>query len=524
MNALVEQFANNPTTSLTSGIDGVVTVIPVSSVAQFPSSTRFRLLIDGELMLVVKIDSIAKTFTVQRGIEGTIAAAHLASASVHGVLTKEALTRITSGPIQQEINRVKGDELFLMSCHQSSDQLTYLMASCDGKDWSLINPNPIMIPGSGNQRDPSIFKIRNKYWIAHTNSTNTYFTVLSSVDLINWTVVTNVSMTGIAGLNLVWAPEWFVDDDESVHVFVSCSTGGSTTNFQLYEVHPTNLTMTTWSAPALITGTALPANIIDPFVVKKAGFYYIWYKENTAQYIEYMKSASLTVGYTVQQSGNWAAFGTPREAPCLVQVDSTTWRIYINNISGLNSISVLYSESTNDWASWSAPVAVTSPWVIAHPTVVRAVDIPTLRNVIGSLINNLKTEGAVVNLSANQSIPNNVATPITFASMSIDQFGAWNPATPTRLTFPSTGWYTGVLHVKWADAAGGKRVLDTRINGTIYVGGISAEATTNHPGPDSLGTFIYFATRGDYVELAVFQNQGGAVNVTSAVMTITKLP
>lgn len=70
--------------------------------------------------------------------------------------------------------------IFLMSCHNSADEIAYLLASEDGKDWSLLHKDPISTPASGNQRDPAIVKIGGTFWIAHTNSTNTYFTVLSS--------------------------------------------------------------------------------------------------------------------------------------------------------------------------------------------------------------------------------------------------------------------------------------------------------------------------------------------------------
>ena len=81
-------------------------------------------------------------------------------------------------------------------------------------------------------------KFDDKYWICHTNSTGTFFTILYSMNLSEWYKGVDVSMTGIASVFRVWSPEWFLDSDNSVHIFAACSTGTSTSNFQIFEVHP----------------------------------------------------------------------------------------------------------------------------------------------------------------------------------------------------------------------------------------------------------------------------------------------
>lgn len=524
MQQIIEKYANNPLTALDGAITNSDTVITVDSVDTFPSTGNFRLLIHSEILKVTKVDATNKQFTVERGVENSVAVSHVDNSVIHGILTKIAIDNIISGPIGNQDNR--GSDLFLMCCHQSIDELIYLMVSVDGKDFSLIDLDPILIPGSGNQRDPSILKYNDIYWLVHTNSTNSYFTLLSSTNLKDWTAVTNVSLSAISGLNLVWAPNWFVDKetDGSIHVFVSCSTGGLTTNFQLYELHPTDLVgLSTWSSPMIISGTSLRANMIDPYCVKKGDYYNIFYKDDDSDYVEYMRSTSLTSGYVKIGVTNWAGWSSPREAPCLIKIDSSTWRMYLNEHSGLNSVAIYWSESVDDWATWSTPIPIESPWVAAHPDIVRVTDFPTARNILGSIITNSKTKGSLIRRTATQSISNTTTTAIIFDTEDRDDLNGWLSGTnPTRFTINTTGWYDLAAHIKWADFTGGKRVFDLRINGSNFPMSNSAEASSNHQGPDTPVAMTYYFTKGDYIELTVWQNSGSSVNVTAVQLYISR--
>lgn len=412
--------------------------------------------------------------------------------------------------------------IFLMSCHDSADEIAYLLVSEDGKDWSNLHKDPILTPVSGNQRDPAIIKIGNTFWIAHTNSTNTYFTILSSSDLKQWNIICNVDMTNIANLYYVWGPQWFIDEDGSTHIFVCCSTNGLTTNFQIYEVHPTNDTMTTWSSPVLITITG-ENNIIDPYMVLKDGTYYLWYKEEDTDYIQYASSATLLGTYTNIETGDWAGFGTPRESPCLIQLDSDTWRIYVNEHSGFDSIAVYYSDSTDDWITWSTPIAITSSWIIGAPTVIKLTDVNSLAKITGTFISGNRKRGTRINRSTNQSIPNSTGTPISFTTVERDELDVYDAGDPTKIIVKHSGWYSISGHVKCADTSGGKRVVDIRINGTDYIISSSLEATVGLPGPDVQDAIFYFLDTGDYIELIIWQNQGGAINVTAAQLSVVEI-
>jgi len=84
-----EQYANNAQTTLAAAIAAADTTITVSSAAGFPSQPQFRIRIDNELLLVTAVSGT--TWTVQRGVEGTTAAAHASGATVTHVLTAPRL-------------------------------------------------------------------------------------------------------------------------------------------------------------------------------------------------------------------------------------------------------------------------------------------------------------------------------------------------------------------------------------------------------------------------------------------------
>ena len=69
-------------TVLTVAIDSIVTSLPVKDPATVPFAKTFLIQIDNEQMLVNKVDAGAKTMTVTRGYNGTVAAAHGNKASV----------------------------------------------------------------------------------------------------------------------------------------------------------------------------------------------------------------------------------------------------------------------------------------------------------------------------------------------------------------------------------------------------------------------------------------------------------
>lgn len=93
----LELFSNKATTSLSLAVSSTTaTAITVVAGTGFPAaatgSSQFRISIDNELLLVTNV--VGTTWTVVRGIEGTVAATHAAAATVSYALTRNALSRL----------------------------------------------------------------------------------------------------------------------------------------------------------------------------------------------------------------------------------------------------------------------------------------------------------------------------------------------------------------------------------------------------------------------------------------------
>lgn len=84
-----EQFANNAASPLVLAISVGTTSLQVALASSFPTLPQFRIIVDGEIMLVTGV--AGSTFTVTRGVEGTAAVQHAAGAIVTHILTAGAL-------------------------------------------------------------------------------------------------------------------------------------------------------------------------------------------------------------------------------------------------------------------------------------------------------------------------------------------------------------------------------------------------------------------------------------------------
>jgi hypothetical protein len=275
--------------------------------------------------------------------------------------------------------------IFLASCFRNATLDLWLLWSDNGKAFSQIGSGALYSPGC--VRDPSIVSYHGRYYVAHTNvsfGVSTTFSVAVSDDLISWSHVIDVDMTSIVGVAHVWAPEWFIDDDGSLYIFVSCNTnaGDPVGGFKLYEVHPTSEDFLSWSVPAEVTGTGLRSSMVDPFVVKFNGKYHIWYKYSGDEHVEYMSSDNLISDYTITESGDWAGWGSGLEGSSLVRIDYKTWRIYFDKYTEQG---IYYSESVDDWANWTAKALITAPFTPAHPTVIQSRDLDLFRDLLNAI-------------------------------------------------------------------------------------------------------------------------------------------
>lgn|SRR5215471_2410644 len=125
--------------------------------------------------------------------------------------------------------------------------------------------------------------------------------------------------------------------------------------------------------------------------------------------------------------------------------------------------------------------------------------------------------GARVNRSVVQSIPSNLWTAIIFDRVRWDSSGHWSAANPTRLTCKVAGTYVVVGNVMMSTGgAGTVRYAIVMVNGVVSspgpgwvgVGGQSSPTIASNV---TVPTVVQLNV-GDYVELAVLQDSGGALN------------
>jgi hypothetical protein len=223
----------------------------------------------------------------------------------------------------------------------------WIYTSTDATNFTLFCNTGYSGP-TGVLRDPSIMKYTDgKYYIAFTTQSWTTssisFAIASSSDLANWTYLTTVD-AGVTNTYYTWAPEWFIDGD-TVYLIVNLGPSGS---MKPYVYTAQNSALTSWSSAVDMN---IGTNHIDTFVVKSDSTYHAFLKDETSKYIEHATAASLTGPWTWVGTGNWSSWGSGYEAPCLIQEDDSTWRIYVDKYSDGSGI---YTATSSDLSSWSS--------------------------------------------------------------------------------------------------------------------------------------------------------------------------
>ena len=123
----------------------------------------------------------------------------------------------------------------------------------------------------------------------------------------------------------------------------------------------------------------------------------------------------------------------------------------------------------------------------------------------------------------NQPITGSTITALSFDAERFEQGGGTiapqhDPAVnPTRLTCYIDGIYVITGHIAWASAPNANNVqVAIRLNGTTYIAR-DVFALAQNVINGSLTTVAHLAVN-DYVELCVYQNSGGAIDIIAAPM------
>ncbi|WP_129112334.1 glycosyl hydrolase family 28-related protein [Burkholderia pseudomallei] len=118
-----------------------------------------------------------------------------------------------------------------------------------------------------------------------------------------------------------------------------------------------------------------------------------------------------------------------------------------------------------------------------------------------------------VYLSAEQSIPNNTTTAVTWAGANYDQLSAWSSGSPTQVTVPANvKWANGVMYCSWGNNGTGQRYIG------IYLAG-SPVAEQQNPASGSsqqtITTGVIPVSPGQVFTANVLQVSGGALNINN---------
>lgn len=300
--------------------------------------------------------------------------------------------------------------LYVLSAFQPDSTGLNIFVSCDGKKFtSLTGETPVYEPVGSLMRDPCILFHGGRFIICHSAQwTGTTFRIIESYDLLTWTPVATVDLTGyeVAGspITTTWAPEFFRDTDGTLHVIVSLeseTSGGHRTCLLTAQ----NAALTAWSAPVVIA--PVRDNMIDGTIVKLGGVYNLFYKDETTKYIEHATSDSLTGEWTLVGAEDWAGWGASFEGPTLFKLANGKHRIIIDHYNG----SGLYWADTataGDLTSFGALTLVDLPYLVQHGTVLVAPE------ALAALACNIVENGSSSNGGGGLVAPTNTAAPIIY--------------------------------------------------------------------------------------------------------------
>ena len=255
----------------------------------------------------------------------------------------------------------------VLATFQTAQQTLKIATSADGTNFQMLLHNgseSLYSAPAGAVRDPSICHVGDSYYVAYTAGNfgdAQHFSIIRSQDLQTWTPVTNVDTSSLAPTH-TWAPELFADDDGTVTAFVALETTNN--QFKLYYSTATDASLSNWTVPAPVGGAFSGRVCIDPHVIKKGGIYYLSYRHydngGTGDYIEIATSPSLTTGYTLLKTGDFAGWGGGgKEGPCLTWREDGKWRMYLSDSTQPLS-PIVFSDSLDNMTTWSPLTLIAS--------------------------------------------------------------------------------------------------------------------------------------------------------------------
>jgi hypothetical protein len=289
---------------------------------------------------------------------------------------------ITGDPGSKQLDLVlpeSTDYGWLHAAHNGNGGTPYealfLHYSPDGRTALGGYGNPVYRPVSTGTslRDPHIKRIGETWFMVYTpnNGQSKTFEVAKSDDLINWTLVTTVDTSGVSGMEWSWAPELVQETNGDWYVFFTAvDTGPVPATHQIWRMKATdNTTLAGFNGLTQVVWSASPGdNPIDPGFFRSGSLWYIFY--GVEGVIHRATAPTLTSTWTIDRTGDWAGWVANAtdganhrgyEGPELELVEPGRIRLYLDRylVDPLNyAAGCIYTESTDDMATWSVPVVV----------------------------------------------------------------------------------------------------------------------------------------------------------------------
>jgi len=126
-----------------------------------------------------------------------------------------------------------------------------------------------------------------------------------------------------------------------------------------------------------------------------------------------------------------------------------------------------------------------------------------------------RTLAPTASRSTAQTIPTSTQTAIVFDTVDSDGWNCWDLSpNPTRLTVPVTGRYFITANVSYEAASAGHRAINILKNGTTELARSDFSPVSNSIDTHTtVNTHAVTLTKGDYVELRVWQNSGSDLDI-----------
>ena len=170
-------------------------------------------------------------------------------------------------------------------------------------------------------------------------------------------------------------------------------------------------------------------------------------------------------------------------------------------LTGVTTGTTIYNSTLGQIQSWNG-----SAWIeVGNLSTTSGV--PTVSNQIVPPFSRVRN-------SANLAIPTAAVTPITFDADVYDTDDMHSTSLNTnRLTINTPGIYLITGHISFAGNATGSRDVAIRYAGTTYLAYVNVPASSNGNIFSISTAYAFVAT--DWIELVVYQNSGGNLNVLS---------